>query len=96
MPALLTNQTSDGDGTAIDWNGNKGGEIQIDGTFDGATVTIKGSLDDGVTYTEPPDNTGQFTSATFEALNLHAPCKIRATVSGAGAGTNINAWASPG
>ena len=54
------------------------------GVFDGATVTLRGSL----------DNVEWFDLATFTAkgvtgLGVKAPYK-RATVSGAGANTNIN------
>jgi hypothetical protein len=96
MAALLTNQTTNGNGPEVAWNGNHGGEIQIAGTWDGATVTIKGSLDGGTTYTEPPESLGQFTSDTIEAFNFHAPGKIRATLSNAGATTDISAWIEPG
>ncbi len=96
MPQLLDSVTADGDGPEVDWNGNKGGEIQIDGVWDGAKVIVKGSLNGGTTYTEPPENIGEFVSDTFEALNLLAPCKIRATVSEAGANTNLSAWVEPG
>ncbi len=91
MPLLLENATTDGNGTVVDWPGNRGGELQIDGTWDGATVTIKGSLDGGTTYTAPPESIGEFTESTFETLNLHAVCKVRATVSSAGASTDLTA-----
>lgn len=96
MAKLLDSATSDGDGPEVTLNGNQGGEIQISGTWDGATVTLKGSLDNGATYTEPPDSLGRFTSDTIEALNFHAPGKIRATISNAGASTNISMWMEPG
>lgn len=96
MTILLENATTNGDGPEVSWNGNHGGELQIVGVWNGATVTVKGSLDGGTTYTSPPENLGEFTEDTFESLNLHAPCKIRATVSGAGASTDLNAWVEPG
>ena len=89
MPTLFENATTDGDKIEVEWSGNRGGEFQLDGVFDGATVTVKLSLDGGTTYTEPPDSIGQFTSATAEALNLWSVCKIRATLSGAGTLTNL-------
>ena len=89
MPLLFENATTDGDKTEVEWSGNRGGELQIDGVWNGATVTVKGSLDGGTTYTEPPDSLGVFTSSTFEALNLHSVCKVRATLSGVGALTEL-------
>jgi len=91
MPILFENATTDDDYTEVDWPGNRGGEFQLDGEFDGATVTVKLSLDKGVTYTEPPEGIGQFTSATAESLNVWAVCKIRATISGAGVSTDLTA-----
>jgi len=91
MPILLKNVSTNINGPEVDWPGNRGGEFQLDGVFDGATVTVKLSLDKGVTYTEPPEGIGQFTSATAESLNVWAVCKIRATISGAGVSTDLTA-----
>jgi hypothetical protein len=96
MTILLSNQTENGDGPEVPWNGNQPGEIQIYGTFDGATVTVKLSLDGGVTFTAPPQGIGEFTAETVEPLNLNAPGIIRATVSNAGASTDLTAIVEPG
>lgn len=97
MPALLENVSIDGNGTAIDWNGNTPGSLQVFATnWDGATVEIKGSLDDGVTYSSIPQSTGQFTADTFTGIYF-GPCKLRATVSGAGVSTSgIYCYVTPG
>lgn len=95
MSILLENATEDGEGPEIDWNGNHGGEFQLFGVFNGATVTVKGSLDGGETYTEPPGNIGRFTSETFEPLDLHVPCKLQATISDAGPSTDLTALVKP-
>jgi hypothetical protein len=94
MPQLLNNATTDGAGTAIDWYGNPNpGTLQINGTWDGATVTISGSIDDGSNYIAPLNSA--YTSNVIVNFDM-AVGKIKATVSNAGASTNLNAYISPG
>jgi hypothetical protein len=94
MPQILENATGNGDGSIIDWNGNdKAGTLQIEGTWDGATVEIKGSIDGGTTFTTPQGAT--FTSDIISSFQM-GPGKVKATVSNAGASTDLNAHVSPG
>lgn len=93
MPQLLNSAKTDGSGTAIDWNGNKKGTLQIAGTWDGATVTIYGSIDSGATYTAP--NNSSYTEDVITSFEM-GPGKVKATVSSAGASTDLNAYVSPG
>ena len=94
MPRLLNNQTINGDGDIIDWNGNENtGSIQLCGVWDGAIVTIKGSLNRGVTFL--PINTGVFDADEMAALYM-SPGKLKATISEAGPLTKLNCYVSPG
>lgn len=93
MPQLLDGATVDGNGAAADWNGNKKGTLQIVGTWDGATVTIYGSIDKGVNYTAPSNSA--YTEDVITSFDMGTG-KVRATVSSAGASTNLNAYVSPG
>lgn len=94
---FATNATADGDypSTAIDW---KGGTytIDVDGTYDGATVTIKA--------TQPTGTLKALSGAVFDVSNTAAGnitlgrgMKVQATISGAGASTDltIKAFANP-
>lgn len=60
--------------------------VQVKGTFDGATVTLEASLDEGSTYS--PMVNGEFTEAEVRILDTPV-CMIRGTVSSAGAGTDV-------
>jgi hypothetical protein len=94
MPTLFKNKTDDGDGTIIDWNGNDNpAGIQVEGTWDGATVTIKGSYNDGVTYKDPAN--AVFTEDTITDIEI-ATGKVKATISDAGAATSLSCYISPG
>lgn len=94
MPQLLDNKTTNGDGITIDWNGNGvPGTLQISGTFDGAKVTILGSIDNGVTFITPAN--GVFGLEIITDFEM-AVGKIKATISNAGPSTNLNAHVSPG
>ena len=94
MPNLLSNASDNGDGVVIDWNGNGvPGTLQLSGEFGGATVTINGSIDEGVNYDSPAN--GQFITAEIVYFDM-APGKVKATISGASGTTNINCDISPG
>lgn len=93
MPILLDSQTTDGDGTTIDWTGNHEGTIQVSGTWDGATVTVYGSLDDGTTWASPTN--GTFTADKIVEFQMGTG-KVKATITSAGASTDLSAWVSPG
>ncbi len=93
MSQLLKNATADGNGAASDWNGNQKGTLQIVGTWDGATVTIYGSLNDGEDYAAPSNSA--YTADVITSFEM-GPGKVRATVSNAGSSTDLNAYVSPG
>lgn len=95
MANLLKNATTNGDGDTLELPGNVLCIFQVAGTWDGATVTVKGSLDGGVTFTEPANEIGRFTSDAIESLNFQGPCKIKATVSNKSSSTNLSAWIQP-
>lgn len=84
---LLSGQTSNASGTAKTWPGGYG-TLVIDGTFDGATVTIEAAKQDG-DFEIVQD--GAFTNAERLNLTFGANMLIRATVSGAGASTDLDA-----
>lgn len=69
-----------------DWFAN----LQVIGTFDGATLTIEATMD-GTNWT-PIDN-GAFTTPLLRVLRLKY-CQIRATVSSAGASTSLSVLVS--
>lgn len=68
------------------------GVINIGGTFDGATVVLQQSTDDGVTWSNMKDENGN------DALSCNSPCRaiitsaqiyLRLSISSAGASTSI-------
>lgn len=80
-------------GTAQKWTGNnKPGTLQISGTWDGATVTIKGSLD-GTNYIAPANSAFIADVVTdFEMSTGY----VQAVVSSAGGSTSLTAILEPG
>jgi len=78
MPTLFDGQETDGDSSEIDWNGNRVGSYQAFGTWDGATVTIKGSLNNGSNYNNPPELA--ITVDEIGPLEM-GPGKMKATIS---------------
>lgn len=98
MHEVLHSGTTDGSGSALNlavekWTGGAVHRwmtcklaVQVAGTFDGATVTIEGSLDDGTTYS--PLANGEFTEEEIRILDT-PPILVRATISGAGASTDL-------
>lgn len=94
MPTLFKNKTDDGDGTVVDWNGNDNpAGIQVEGTWDGATVTLNGSYNGGTSYLSPAN--GTFTEDTITDIDI-ATGKVKATISNAGASTDLSCYISPG
>lgn len=81
--------TSNGSSTAYDWSAKQfqdwEANVQVIGTFNGATVTLEATMD-GTNWT-PIDN-GDFTTPLLRLMRLRY-CKIRATVSSAGASTSL-------
>lgn len=85
----LTNQTINGDGVIIRHNGGRI-EAEVSGVFNGATVTLRRQRIGGATWV--PVQGGVWTSAEFRTLERTQPCDLQLTVSGAAAGTSLNAW----
>lgn len=77
--SLLVAKTTDGDGTALRFNGGNA-TLHIFGTFDGATVTLNGSTDGGRTWTAIAAKT----AAYIGPLNGYGAMDIKATISSAG------------
>lgn len=79
-------------GKPLEMPGSSDRSVQINGTFGGATVTLRGS-NDGVNYvtlTDPQGNAISATSATLEAVT-EITRFVRPEVSG-GAGVNVNVY----
>ena len=64
--------------------------FQISGTWDGATVSIEMSLDEGTTWTVITGHA--YTSDTAKIIWTTRGMLIRATITSAGASTVLNAW----
>jgi|SaaInl7_200m_RNA_FD_contig_51_1302012_length_507_multi_2_in_0_out_0_1 hypothetical protein len=94
MPILLENATVDGDGSIVDWSGNKPGTLQLSGVWGGATVTIYGKTQAEAEYQTPEEN-GAFTESEIIEFRMGTG-KVKATVSGATGTTNLSAFVSPG
>ena len=85
LPAL----TANGSTTPINVNGAY--TLSAAGTFDGATVTMQASWDDGTTYHDLKDSNGTVFAATAkQAENIElARGLFRATMSGAGGSSSV-------
>ena len=64
----------------------------VTGTFDGATVALQVSHDDGITWVAVAS--GAFTAAGTLRMQLGADMKIRAVITSAGASTSLTVKAS--
>ena len=68
-------------------------QIQVLGTFAGATITIEGSNDGGTTWATLNDSRGEGNAMTFTAADLRklneTPNQIRPTIS-AGSASNLS------
>lgn len=87
--ALLT--ASDAVGASIEMPGSSDRSVQIDGTFDSATVVFQGS-NDGVTWftlTDPQGNAISKTSAALEMIS-ELTRYVRPSTSGGGGSQSIN------
>lgn len=79
--------TTDGSSQEVPWSGGVG-VMSVTGTFDGATVTIHHSPDNGTTFIP---TTAALTAAGHASFTLPAGI-IKAVISNDGAGTSLNAW----
>lgn len=82
--------TTDTDSEVIDWTGNKPGYFEGRGTFDGATLTLKHSTDNGSTWITTDSVDLAFTANGAYGFRL-PPCKLKATLSGVGT-TSVTAF----
>jgi hypothetical protein len=89
---LLENANADADYAPVEWTGGGMGTLQVSGTFDDATVTIKGSLDGGETWLTPIG--AIYKSAEIVPFRAGAML-VRAVVSGKGASTDLNCYLQP-
>lgn len=87
---IVSNRTSNGssDPVAITGSASFGSfrNIQAFGTFDGATATLEGRIDD--THWTPIDG-GTFTEPIMKTIRLRS-CDLRVTVSSAGGSTSVS------
>lgn len=89
MANILSGKTTDGSSQVIDWTGGTG-TFWAWGTFGGASVSLEASPD-GTTWI-PVGTALSFAQNGVGAFAL-SPCKLRATVTGAGGMTNVSASA---
>lgn len=87
MATILNAATANGSSAAVEWTGGTG-TFWAWGSFGGATVALEASPD-GATWFA----IGQAVTFTQQGVGGFAlgPCKLRATLSGAGATTNVSA-----
>ena len=86
---LFDSQTTNGSSAEHIAKRNKAKLVKVGGTFDGATITLEGKDNKGNFI---PINGGAFTSAECRLLEAFPEkLTLRATVSGAGGSTSINA-----
>lgn len=78
-------------GTAIEMPGSSDRSVQIDGTFDSATVVLQGSNDGSTwfTLTDPQGNAISKTSAALEMIS-ELTRYIRPSTSGGGGSQSVN------
>ena len=86
--AFFAAKTTDGAGTDQGWNGGRG-SLVLSGTPDGATVTFSAADASGVFVGLGTD--AVLTAAGIVNFDLPAGFILRATISGAGAGTSLTA-----
>jgi len=89
---LLENATSSQTSESFQWAGTSKGSIQLAGVWDGATVTMEGSLDGGLTWGTVTN--GINTSDKLEDFGGGYGL-VRAVLSDAGAGTNLKVMLTP-
>lgn len=88
MQQLFAAKTANGNSSVIKWQGGDG-MLLAEGTWDGATVAVQISPDQGTTWQS-------ITSASLTANGTYvfrAPaCHMRLNISGVGAGTTLDSW----
>jgi len=91
VATLLNAHSTDTPGQPAEWNGGQG-TLHIFGTWDGATVTMEGSLD-GDNW-DAINGISAFTDDYFGPVSDAGNCFIRANVSGVGT-SSLTAKISP-
>jgi len=94
MPLLvLCAAQANGTSTAVKMDRSsynyRAGSIYVSGTFDGATVQLEATPDDGTTWFNVSG--GSFTAKEAKELSISAT-HLRVTVSGGGGSESINVW----
>lgn len=94
MPLLIMCAAqANGNSTAVKMDRSsynyRDGSLYVDGTFNGATVQLQASPDDGTTWFDVTG--GSFTSKQAKELSISAT-HLRINVSGGGGSESINAW----
>ena len=88
---LLENQTTNGSGTEETWTGGTG-TLCWDGVFDGATVTLETAGFTDANF--EPVKDGVFTTKQGQNVTFGVGTRLKATVSNAGASTDLTLRAS--
>jgi len=88
---ILTGATANGNSSQYDWDVGEG-QVVVSGTFDGATVKLQLSPDDGTTWVDV-GTASTFTAAGGAGFTVNS-CKLRINISDAGASTVVSAWIS--
>ena len=89
----FTTQTANGSSSTQTWEGGLG-HMFVSGTFDSCTVALEVSPDDGTTWVAVGGD-ASLTAAGCVSFELN-PCKVRLTLSSAGAATSIKGWLTMG
>lgn len=88
--ATWPNMAQGDDAAPVKLGGAADRSVQVEGTFDGVSVAIKGSIDETnfETLSDPTGTSLVFTAAKIEAIT-EATVQIKPELSGAGAATNV-------
>ena len=85
---LFSARTTDGDSSAVGWNGGRGALV-VNGTWDGATMTLKAADASGNYISLGSD--AELTADGIVNFDLPAGFTLRATLSNDGATTSLTA-----
>ncbi len=88
-----TSQTTAAASSAIEWEGGLG-HMVVTGTFDGATVALQISPDDGSTWQDVGGD-ASITAAGAVSFEIN-PCQLRLNLTSAGGSTSVNGWVTRG
>ncbi len=88
---IMENQTADGPGELIQHFGGHV-QIQVDGTFDGATVTLQVSQDN-LPFNSLDEALANFTTGDVVIFKMIKGARYRLDMAGAGGSTSVSASA---